>query len=253
MERLLAEVLGVDEAVTIVTKIGTNRGTVPARKCFKLEFLQQSLDACAARLRPRALDIVLLHNPSAKTLRTREATDWLAALVGYGKLRSWGVSAGSAEVAEAALDVGAPVIELAYNVFWPGDLRAIEERAKVSGTAILARSVLAHGLLAGYFPPDKTFPPEDHRAERWTAEELECRRRQLDALRPFVGGELPTLRALALRWVLSQPLVSSAILGPRSNLQLDQLVRESGQSPPCLSPEILQSIETRLKDLGARP
>lgn len=253
MERRLAEVLGVDSDVTIVTKIGTCRTIEPARKCFELDFLQQSLDACAARFRPRELDIVLLHNPSAKTLHRREASDWLGALVSYGKLRGWGVSAGSAEVAEAALDVGAQVIELAFNVLWPADLRAIEERAKASGTAILARSCLAHGLLAGYFIPGKVFPPQDHRSERWTTDELDYRRRQLDALRPFVGSEASTLRALSMRWVLAHPVVSSAILGPRNALQLDQLVRETGNVSPYLAPEALQSIETRLTDLGARP
>jgi aryl-alcohol dehydrogenase-like predicted oxidoreductase len=252
MERRLADVLGVDESLTVVTKIGTNRDVVPAQKCFSREFLEKSLDACASRLRPRALDVVLLHNPSVSTVVSGEATRFLAEQTRIGRIKSWGVSVGSKAVAEAALDAGAPIVELAFNVLWPRELRAIEARAEAAGVGILARSVLAHGLLAGYFPSDKVFPSFDHRSERWTSDELRTRIRELDALRPLVGGDVSSLRAVALRWVLGHSLVSSAILGPRSSLQLDQLVRDAGREPPYLSDEAIKTLESRLEELGAR-
>jgi aryl-alcohol dehydrogenase-like predicted oxidoreductase len=252
MERRLAEVLGTDDGLTVVTKIGTDRDSTPPRKSFSVEFLERSLDACAARQRPRTLDLVLLHNPSIETFKQGEATQFLADQVLAGRIKGWGVSAGSAAVVQAAFNVNAPVIELAYNVLWPKDLRSIEMRFEPGKTGILARSVLAHGLLAGYFPHDKVFPSFDHRSERWTGDELHRRLRHLDALRPLVHGEASSLRAVALRWVLCNEMVSSAILGPRSILQLDQLIRDAGREPPYLSPESLVALEARLEDMGAR-
>jgi aryl-alcohol dehydrogenase-like predicted oxidoreductase len=252
MERRLAEVLGVDEAVTIVTKIGTDRESSPPRKCFAFDFLAKSLDACAARLRPRSVDVVLLHNPSVQTIQRGDFVEFFTDQMYARRIKTWGISVGSKAAAEAALEVGAPVIELAYNVFWPDDLRAIEAEVKTRKTAILARSVLAHGLLAGYFSQDKLFPTYDHRSERWTSDELRRRIRHLDALRPLLRGDVSTLRSAALRWVLCHEQVSSAVLGPRNALQLDQLIRDAGREPPYLPLEILGALETRLEDLGAR-
>jgi aryl-alcohol dehydrogenase-like predicted oxidoreductase len=253
MERLLAEVLGIDAGVTIVTKIGTRLDTEPPRKCFEIPFLEQSLDACAARLRPRTLDLVLLHNPSVATLRKGDATAFLSAQCTAGRIRSWGVSAGSIAAAEAALDAGAPVLEMAFNVFWAKELRELEQRVKLAGTAVLARSILAHGLLAGQFSNERIFPRNDHRKDRWTADELRYRVRQLDAIRPLVRGEVTSLRAAAVRWVLGhENLISCAILGPRNTLQLDQLVRDAGREPPYLPLQSLNALEARLEDVGAR-
>jgi aryl-alcohol dehydrogenase-like predicted oxidoreductase len=115
---------------------------------------------------------------------------------------------------------------------------------------VLAHSVLAYGLLCGHWAPDKEFPEGDHRSERWTIDEFRRRLRQLDALRPVVGGAVLTLRAGALRYVLSTPAVSSAVIGPRNTLQLDQLVREAGKEPPYLSDQQLTALAARLRDAG---
>ena len=65
---------------------------------------------------------------------------------------------------------------------------------------------------------------------------------QLGALRVAVGGAIPTLRSLALRFVLEQAAVSSAILGPRNYAQLNQLVREAGRMPPYISPNTMNRL-----------
>ena len=111
--------------------------------------------------------------------------------------------------------------------------------------------MLAHGLLAGYWRPDRTFSTRDHRYKRWNLEQLRYRVEQLSAFRPLLGEEVPSLRALALRFVLANHLVSSAVLGPRTLLQLDQLVRELSDSP--LSESILQELPLRLAAVGLQP
>jgi aryl-alcohol dehydrogenase-like predicted oxidoreductase len=253
MEARLARLLGNDERCFIVTKIGTLLDPEPARKCFEPGFLYQSLCASRSRLDPRRPDVVLLHNPSLDVVVRGEATDWMRLHAQQGYIRCWGVSAGSAAVAEAAIDAGAPIVELAFNILWAADYRAIDQKARDNGVGLLARSVLAHGLLCGCWGYDRSFSQGDHRSERWTGDELRHRIRHLDAVRPFVSSELSTMRAAALRWVLNHELVSSAVLGPRSCLQLDQLVREAGKGPPYLPPESLAALEARLEDVGARP
>ena len=251
MERRLGERLGKDEKVRFVTKVGTDRDAGIPQKCFEPEYLKKAVDASRKRLGRDVLDVVLLHNPSEAAMEKGEATNTLAELAEAGTVRAWGVSAGSVEVAREAIGRGAKVLSIALNVFHGRDLVELRDDVEREEVGLLAHSVLAYGLLAGHWAPGRRFPDGEHRAERWTDEELRRRVRQLDALRPVVGGDVLTLRSGALRWVLSQDVVSSVVLGPRSSLQLDQLVREAGKGPPYLEEDKLSGLEARLEEVGA--
>lgn len=253
LERRLARLLPPSPGTVIVTKVGTDRESIPPRKRFDREYVAAAVERSAERLgRPR-LDVVLLHNPSARAIARGEATQALRDLAAKGSIRTWGVSVGDEETGRAALAEGAPVLEVAFNVFHRRTLGPLLEGVRERGAGVLARSVLAHGLLCGHWAADKRFPDGDHRAERWSSDELRLRTRHLDALRPVVGNSVLTLRAGALRFVLAETAVSSAVLGPRSVVQLDQLVREAGREPPYLDPEKLGALVRRLEDMRVEP
>jgi len=251
-EALLGRLLEPHKATTLVaTRHGVDRSSKPPRKRFDPDFLQKSLDQTRARLRRDAVDIYLLHNPVAETLSHRELRAFLGQLKASGQVRCWGVAAGDAGVARAAIEAGADVIELAYNAFHSADLASLASEIADARTAVLARSVLGYGLLAGLWPASKIFPEGDHRRQRWLdADELASRVRQLDALRSLQSNEVSSLRGAALRFVLSNHLVSTAVLGPRSVLQLDQLVNEAGKGPPYLDEDRLARLPVRLSEAG---
>jgi hypothetical protein len=52
---------------------------------------------------------------------------------------------------------------------------------------------------------------------------------------------------------LSQTALSSVVIGPRSAVQLDQLVRDAGKEPPYLTDDSKSSLEQRLANVGIRP
>lgn len=249
MERRLGKIFGADPGVTVVTKVGTDLGTMPQRKRFDPEYLREACARSIERLARPKLDVLLLHNPAEQTLATDEVSGVLGELKQAGQIGAWGVSAGSAAVARVALARGAEVLELAYNCFSIADLDLLG--LTPGKVAVLARSVLSYGLLCGQWTETKVFPPGDHRAERWTHEQLRGRLKQLSALSSVVGGEAPSLRAVALRFVLANPLVSSAVIGPRSRVQLDQLVREAGPGPEYLSQGVLTRLRDQLVRVGA--
>ncbi len=250
LEKKLGERLEGDEHARVVTKLGTDRDASPPRKRFDAAFLGRAFEASRERLRRETVDVVLLHNPSAKALRQDETTGVLRELKEKGAIRAWGVSVGSHEAAEAALDVGAEVMSFAYNVLQVQPLRDLAERLVSTDTGVLAHSVLSYGLLCGLWPPHKEFRYGDHRSERWSPSQLRRRIRQLEAVRPMVSGDVRTLRAAALRFALANDAVSSVVLGPRFSLHLDQLVREAGREPPYLSEGKLSALEQRLEALG---
>ncbi len=252
VETRLGSLLNADPEVLFVTKVGTDCASQPPRKRFDTAWLRERVAASATRLKRGKIDLVLLHNPSVQALRDGEAVGTLRELCDSGLIRSWGVSAGSAEVAVAALDEKAPAVQLAFNCLWVSDFNRVKERLRETKTCVLARSVLAHGLLCGFWPGNKTFPVTDHRSQRWTSDELKRRLHQLDALRPLVRDNITSLRSAAIRWVLQHTEVSTAVIGPRTVQQLDQLVRDIGKGPPYLPEDSLTGLETRLQDLGAR-
>jgi aryl-alcohol dehydrogenase-like predicted oxidoreductase len=250
MEKRLGRRLPKDSTVTVVTKVGTSSEGTLVKKDFSPENLRISTERSLERLGRERIDVLLLHNPSPKTVSRGEAVATIKEMVELGLAHTWGVSVGSSECAKQAVAAGAPVISLSYNAFHWRQLLAISDEVKEKKIGILAHSVLAYGLLCGNWPTNKEFPSEDHRSERWTADELKRRIVQLNALRPSVYGSVQSLRSVALRFVLSNPLVSSAVLGPRKAVQLDQLVRDAGKERRYLPEGGRESLENRVRGIG---
>jgi aryl-alcohol dehydrogenase-like predicted oxidoreductase len=237
--------------VFVATKLGTDLASTPPRKRFDPKYLKDAFDRSEERL-ARQIDIVLLHNPTAGAILEGEVCAYLKDQKNEGRVRIWGVSCGSSEVALAAIEKGAEVIEIVYNLMLPGDLHAIADEVHSKGVGVLARSTLAHGLLVGHWTADREFYSGDHRADRWTREELKVRVAQLEPLRELASRYVLTQRAAALRFVLSNELVSTAVLGPRSVAQMEQLVREAGSGPPYMRDTMLSEMSTRLESLGIK-
>jgi aryl-alcohol dehydrogenase-like predicted oxidoreductase len=59
-----------------------------------------------------------------------------------------------------------------------------------------------------------------------------------------------TMRAAAVRYVLANSIVSSAVLGPRTVEQAEQLVRETGGGPRYLPDEQLTQLPRALSKIG---
>jgi len=249
MEKKLGERLDA-KSTRVVTKLGTFRDGDVASKKFDAKSLDEAFEQSRERLKRDTVDVVLLHCPSATQLREKEGVDFLKQKVKDGDIGAWGVSAGNAEVASAAIECGCDVLEIAYNVFIARDLHGLTDMVEATETAVLARSVLAHGLLCGYWGWGKSFPSYDQRATRWNKEELSFRIRQLDGVRSLVGGDVTNLRAAAIRFVLSNHVVSSAVIGPRAVIHLEQLLRETATGPPYLSDEQLQELPAELEAVG---
>ncbi len=248
MERKLGRRLPAAKT-QVVTKLGTSLDGYPEKK-FDKQTLYMAFERSQERLKRDVVEVVLLHNPSLVTLAQDEPIELLERLKSEGRIRTWGVSANTKEIAERAIDRGAEVLEMPYNCFFFRDVQDLAPRLRNEGIALLARSVLSYGLLSGHWSVEREFYPPDHRADRWNPDELKRRIEQLEALRKVKGGPAPTVRSVAVRWVLENDRVSSAVLGPKNVTQLDQLVREAGRMPPYLSKGTVAKLEVELAALG---
>jgi aryl-alcohol dehydrogenase-like predicted oxidoreductase len=252
MESRLGRLLEKHPDAIVITKLGTDRSLTPPVKRFDDEYLTQAVDQSRERLK-RPIDVLLLHNPSSIALGKKPLRELLDKFVKDGKARFWGASVADAATGKAAIEAGAQVLSVAYSAFHAQDLQGVKELAKEKGVGILARSVLAHGLLCGQWPTTKSFASGDHRRDRWTNDELKKRISQLSAVRPSVVGSVTSMRAVALRYALSEESVSSVVIGPKSTLQLDQLVRDAGKEPPYLTADAKSALARRLENVGIKP
>jgi aryl-alcohol dehydrogenase-like predicted oxidoreductase len=253
MESLIARVAADRRDVAVVTKVGTDRVSSPPRKRFDAEYLRERVEESLRRLARERIDVYLLHNPSEQAIASDEIIGQLGVLKSEGKIAHWGVSVGDVSTGRAALRRGAEVVEVAYNLLHASDLHRLAGEVIVSGAGVLARSTLAYGLLAGTWTGETEFASGDHRAERWTKPELGKRVDQLAAFRFLVRGDVRTLRSAAVRFVLSNTIVSSAVLGPRSVEQLEDIVREVGMGPVYLSDDDLMRIPRAAQAVGVDP
>ena len=250
MERLIGKTIAGRDDVVVVTKGGTDRSTLPPKKRFDPPYLRQAVERSLKRLGRDRIDVYLLHNPTENVMIAEGATQALLDLRKEGKIGHWGVSVGDVAVGRAALRMGAEVVEIAYSLMNASELHRLAGEIMVAGAGVLARSTLAYGLLAGTWSKDREFPAGDHRADRWTKPEFERRIDQVASLRFLVRGDVRTLSAASVRFVLSNSLVSSAVLGPRSVEQLEDIVREVGMGPIYLREAELSYLPRILEATG---
>jgi aryl-alcohol dehydrogenase-like predicted oxidoreductase len=210
----------------IATKVGSrlDRPVADFSRAYLLGAVEESL----RRLRRDHIDLYLLHNPSLEVIQAGEVFETLEELRTSGKIRHGGVSVHTTQEGLAALaQPGCAAIQMVFSLvsgLWP-DLAAdglIGEIA-TSGVGLIAREPLANGFLARPHREDETYGPGDIRSSFSTGQRR-LRIRLAASLRPpepaAPGG--PTAAQLALRYVLDEPRVATAVVGLKTAAQVKE-------------------------------
>lgn len=219
------------DRVQLITRAGVVWKDGHVHRRFDPASLTADCEGSLQRLGTDRIDVWLLHNPPDPVLAQDDWAEAAARLKSQGKVRAWGVSVSNADQARRALAMGADVLCLVYNLLVSDDVDDLASDIAVAGCGVLARSPLAYGLLTGDWAEGKTFAPEDHRHHRWTTEALRQRVRQVAMLRFLVHDDVPSQAAAALRFVLSNPSVASALVGARTRQQVGNAAAAVRVSP----------------------
>jgi len=213
-ERLIGQaILGRRDEVILVSKFGclyddATRAFTGVMETADTAYVRRACEASLRRLGVDAIDVYLLH-PSEFSIDDAETIRrTLEALVGEGKIRSYGWS--TDDVAQArtmAPDAGCSTIEMELSLFndaQPGLLQLCDEHDLVS----LNRSALAMGLLTGKYDRASVLPADDIRGNSpaWLTwldggkprPELLDR---LDAVREILTSGGRTVAQGALAWI----------------------------------------------------
>ena len=195
------------------------RDSDPLEHTFPASWIIQCTEKSLRNLGTDYLDLQQLH---AWTNAYLEQTEWLEALQKLkeqGKIRAFGVSANDWDPYGAANLVKTgwiDSVQVIYNIFEQRPEEQLFPAALEHNVGILARVPFEEGLLTGAYQPGHQFAADDWRKDWMTPDRLEIAREKVEALRPFLAPDRRTLAALALKFCLSHPAVSTVIPGMRS-------------------------------------
>lgn len=240
-ERVTAKALGkhLSDAV-LVTRVGQVESGDRVLSQFDAIAAGAAIDLSLERIGRDYLDVVLLHNPPDAALTTDRFSRGIGAAIASGKVRAWGVSTTSLNGARLAIKMGAQALCMPFNVLAPDDVEELMPMLKENGVGVLARSPLAYGLLGGHVKAGTSFAQGDHRRERWTSESLNARLERVETLTNMAkNGDLAEL---ALRVVLSNAFVTSALVGARSPEQIRHAAKVGADGAPYLENLLLKQI-----------
>lgn len=105
-------------------------------------------------------------------------------------------------------------VQVVYNIFDQAPEDELFPTCRELGIAVIARVPLDEGALAGTLTSGTTWPADDWRTAYFTPRNLAATMPRVEALRSILPAGM-TLPELALRFVLSNPIVSVVIPGMR--------------------------------------
>jgi myo-inositol catabolism protein IolS len=163
-------------------------------------------------------------------------------LVERGKVRAYGISTNSLEVARAFnRDGGCATVQLNYSIANPSAGRDLLPWCQQNDVGTLIRGPLAQGVLAGKFTAETRFDDSVRRGwNEGAAREQFLRRLALVDRLEWLERPSRTLAQAALQWVLANPAVTCAIPGAKS---LDQIRANAAAADGALSAEEIGRVE----------
>lgn len=255
-EELLGQAMrGRRERFVVATKIGW---TGYDREALHSQYdtvarLVSGVEESLRRLDTDYLDVIQCHINHLEP-NTDVFIEGFRALKSTGKVRAWGVSTGDVGLLRHFNAAGdCDVLQVDYSI-----LNRIPEREMLpycaeNGIGVIVRGPIAMGLLADKFTVDDTFPDGDFRANWINDPEQNGQFRRdlavVDALRAAVPpGQ--SMAEFALRFVRSNPAVSTVIPGARNGSQ-SAANAEAGRAP-LLSAEERTAVDRLVPPGGGR-
>jgi aryl-alcohol dehydrogenase-like predicted oxidoreductase len=225
-ERLIGEIVrGRSERVYVATKVPPRNRVWPARHdshvddTFPGAYLREYTEKSLRNLGLEALDVQQLHVWSPSWLEQGDWLDEVRRLKDEGKIRFFGLSLNDHEPATGLTAVRSGVVDtvqVIYNVFDQSPEDELLSACAEHGVGVIVRVPLDEGGLTGRITPETTFPDGDWRHRYFTGDRKREVYERARAITADLDEPLERLPEIALRYVLSNPAVSTVIPGMRS-------------------------------------
>jgi aryl-alcohol dehydrogenase-like predicted oxidoreductase len=248
-EKIVGKALkGRRDEVVLATKFWNGMGELPNQRGGSKKWVHQAVENSLRRLDTDYIDLYQMHRPDSEA-ELDETLGALSDLVHQGKVRYLGSSTFPAEtiveaqwVAERRNRERFVCEQPPYSILNRGIERAVLPTCLRYGMGVIVWSPLASGMLTGKYRKGQTAAPGS-RLNRSFGSNLERDERMyalVDALDAVASGAGLSLTHLAIAWTVEHPAVTSAIIGPKTPEQLDDLLAAADVR---LSADVLDAID----------
>ncbi len=236
-EEIVGEALeGRRDHVVLATKFHNAMGADVNQRGNSRRWITRAVDDSLRRLRTDRIDLYQIHRPDPST-DISETVDALTDLVRAGKIITWGTSTFPAAdivetswAAERRRVAGPHSEQPPYSILCRGIERDVLPTCVAHGIGVLVWSPLAGGWLTGKYRRDHAAPSDSrgatnpdhfdgHNPVKFDA---------VERLGAIAGEAGLSLTHLALAWAIEHPAVTSALIGPRTEAQLEELLGAAG-------------------------
>jgi aryl-alcohol dehydrogenase-like predicted oxidoreductase len=211
--------------VVVTTKVPPKNLQWPARADVALDeilpgaHIRHCVERSLRNLQTETIDLLQLHAWRDEWLGQGDWQETIEALRSEGKLRFFGVSANDGEPDNARAIVSSGVVDtvqVVYNVFEQRPQDALLPLCAEHDVGVIARVPFDEGGLTGAIQADTTFAADDFRAAYFRGDRARQVAERAQAIAEDLGRSTDQLAELALRFVLSNPAVSTVVAGMRS-------------------------------------
>jgi aryl-alcohol dehydrogenase-like predicted oxidoreductase len=242
-----------DVELTVATKMGRRADPhVPA--AFTLEAFRGWVDRSRRNLGVDTLDLVQLHCPPTPVLSDDRVYDALDTLVDEGRIAAYGVSVETVQEALTAIArPGVATVQIIVNIFRRKPLEQVLPAAAEAGVGVIARVPLASGLLTGKYDESTEFSSDDHRSfnrngeafdvgETFSGVPFDVGVRAAREVAEWTPDGASTAQ-LALRWLIDQDGITTAIPGARNPEQA------KGNALAAALPQLSEQVQAAMEEI----
>ena len=216
-----------------------SRRGVPLAAAFPRAYVRQYVDISRSNLGADTIDLLQFHVWEDSWLDSGELAQTVAELKREGSIRAFGISINRWEPWNGVRAVKSGLVDsvqVIYNIFDQAPEDELFPACRENRVAVIARVPFDEGSLVGNLTVDTTWPEGDWRGTYFVPENLEASVAHADALRPLIPAGL-TMADMALRFILSNPDVSTVIPGMRKAAHVEANTAAGAAGP--LPPELL--------------
>jgi aryl-alcohol dehydrogenase-like predicted oxidoreductase len=202
-------------------------------ECYPPEHIEEFVHKSLKNAGLESFDLVQLHTWNDEWTDENGWSDKLADLKSRGLIGASGISINRWEPwngVKAVRSGKIDSVQVIYNIFDQNPEDELFPACREMNVAVIARVPFDEGTLTGTLTKDTTFPADDWRSGYFSPENLIPSVERAEALKPLVP-EVSTMSEMALRFILSDPRVSTIIPGMRRVNHVDSNIGNSDLGP----------------------
>ncbi|MCY7423312.1 MAG: aldo/keto reductase [Chitinophagaceae bacterium] len=238
----------------VATKIPPKNRKWPSQSSFDLkdvfpsDYIVEYTEKSLKNLGVETIDLQQFHVWEDGWAQLDEWQEAIARLTEQGKVQAWGVSVNRWEPNNCLDTIRTGLIDavqVIYNIFDQAPEDALFPLCRQMNIGVIARVPFDEGTLTGTLTKDTNFPAGDWRGTYFVPENLNSSVDHAETLQPLVP-EAMNLPEMALRFILSNPDVSTTIPGMRKIKNV--IANMSAGDGKALNPALLSQLKNHRWD-----